>query len=114
MLHKVHDGVAKTLWREQCLGGGCALPFCVRPKDAQEYRPLVPKDGIQARPSHTHPGDEIVNRHSVVAFRPEHLSRLFQRPRLVEAARSSTRPSIIMKHLVQNSLTISMHQYITD
>ena len=56
-------------------------PFrlCVRPKDAQEYRPLVPEDGIQARPSHAHPGDEIVDRHSVVAFRPEHLSRLFQR-----------------------------------
>ncbi len=88
---KARDRVAKTLWREECLRGCCALPFCVRPKDAQEYRPLVPKDGIQARPSHTHPGDEIVNRHSVVAFRPEHLSRLFQRPRLVEAARSTPR-----------------------
>ena len=43
-------------------------------------RPLAPKDGIQARPSHAHPGDEIVDRHSVVAVRPKHLSRLFQRP----------------------------------
>ena len=71
---------------------------------AQEYRPLVPKDGIQARPSHAHPGDEIVNRHSVVAFRPEHLDRLFQRVPLVEAARPPTRPSGILRHLVQNSI----------
>ncbi len=43
---------------------------------------------------------------SVVAVRPEHLSRLFQRPRLVEAARASTWPSVIVNHLVQNSLTM--------
>ena len=55
-------------------------------------RPLVPEDGIQARPSHAHPGDEIVDRHPVVALRPEHLGRLFQRVPLVEAARSSTGP----------------------
>ncbi len=83
-------------------------------KDAQEYRPLVPEDGIQARPSHTHPGDEIVNRHSVVAFRPEHLSRLFQRPRLIEAARSAPRPSGFLNHSVHNSLTLSIRQYITN
>ena len=51
------------------------------------------------------PADEIVNRHSVVAFRPEHLGRLFQRVTLVEAARTSPRPGGILKHLVQNSLT---------
>ena len=73
------DRVAKTLWREECLRGRCALPFCIRLKDAQEYRPLVAEDGIQARPSHAHPGDEIVDRHSVVALRPEYLGRLFQR-----------------------------------
>jgi hypothetical protein len=50
---------------------------------------LVPEDGIQARPPDPHPGNEIVDRHSVVAFRPEHLGRLFQRFQLVEAARSA-------------------------
>ena len=76
-------------------------------RTAQEYRPLAPKDGIQAWPSYAHPGDEIVDRHSVVALRPEYLGRLFQRPRLVEAARPSTRPSVILNHLVQNSFTIT-------
>src|SRR5579871_5592792 len=97
---KVRDGVAKTLWREECLRGCCALPFCVRLKDAQEYRALVPEDGIEARPSHTHPGDEIVDRDAIVALRPEDLNRLFQRPRLVEAARASPRPTYILNHLV--------------
>ena len=57
-------------------------------------------------PSYTHPGDEIVDRHSVVALRPKHLGRLFERPRLVEAARSTPRPRGILNHLVQNSLTM--------
>ena len=81
-------------------------PFlCVRPKDAQEYRPLVTEDGIQAWPSYTHACDEIINRHTVVALRSEDLSRLFQRVTLVEASRTSPRLSGILKHLVRNSLT---------
>ena len=51
--------------------------------------------------------DEIINRHSVIAFRPEYLSRLFQRPRLVETARSSPPFSCILNHLVQNSFTMA-------
>src|SRR5581483_1323804 len=96
----------------------CESAFLLRIhlKDAQEYRPIVPKDCIKARPSHTHACDEIVNRRSVVTLRPEHLGRLFQCPRLVEAARSSPRPSCILKHLVQNSLTMlfANRQYLTE
>src|SRR5208282_3503161 len=103
---KARDRVAKTLWREECLRGCCALPFCIRLKDAQEYRPLVAEDGIQARPSYAHPGDKIVDSDAVVAFRPEHLGRLFQRPRLVEAARPSTRHRGILNHSVKNSFTM--------
>ena len=51
---------------------GVAAPFrsAYAFKRAQEYRPLVAKNGVQARAPHTHPFDEIVNRHAVVAFRP--------------------------------------------
>src|SRR5277367_3185390 len=94
--------------RKQRLCGESAFLLRIRLKDAQEYRPLVAEDGIEARSSNAHPGDKIVNRHSVVAFRPEHLGRLFQRPRLVEAARSTHWPSGILNHRVQNSLTISL------
>jgi len=108
VLQKVRNRVAKAFWRKECFGCENALPFCVPPEDAQEDRPLVSEDGIQAGPSHTHPGDEIVNRHSVVPFRPEHLSRLLERPRLVEAARPSPRPGGFLNHLVLNSLTPSI------
>ena len=52
--------------------------------------------------------DEIVDRHPVVTLRPEDLGRLFQRLPLIEAARSTARPDGIVKHSVQNSLTISI------
>src|SRR5271170_3582786 len=102
------ERVAKSARREECLRSESAFRLCVRPKDAQEQRPLVSEDGIQARPYHSHPGDEIVNRHSVVALRPEYLGRLFQREPLVEAARPSTRPSVILNHLVQNAWTMGI------
>src|SRR5581483_6939126 len=105
---KGRDRVAETLWSEERLRSSSALLLGVRLEDTQEYGPLVAKDGIQTRPSDTHPGDQIVNRHAVVAFRPEHLRRLFQRPSLVEAARPSTRLWGILNHSVHNSLTTSI------
>ncbi len=59
--------------------------------------------------------DEIVDRHAVVAFRPENLDRLLQRLLLIEAARSPTRPGGILKHLVQKLLDHDHRpQYITE
>src|SRR5260370_35238627 len=92
------ERLAKGPRREECFGCESALPLCIRPQDTHEYRALVPENGIQARASHTHPGDEIVDRHSVVALRPEHLGRLFQRPSLIEGARSATWPGGILNH----------------
>ena len=90
----------KSWRREERLRSASALCLCVRLKDAQEYRALVPEDGIQAWPSNAHACDEIVDRHSVVAFRPEHPGRLFQRVSLVEATWAPAGPLIILKHLV--------------
>src|SRR5882762_4757718 len=101
------ERIAKSRRREERLRSASALFLCVSPKGAQEYRPLVSEDGIQARPSHPHAYDEIVDRHAVVAFRPEQPGRLFQRIRLVEATGSSTGLIVILKHLVRNSLTVT-------
>ena len=67
--------------------------------------PACPQRPHTGSSSHPHPGDEIVNRHAVVALRPEHLRRFFQRVALVEAARTSPWLGGILKHLVQKSLT---------
>ena len=100
---EAREGIGKGLRREECLQRRSALPLCVGPEDAQEQRPLVPEDRIQAWTANAHPGDEIVDRYSVVALRPEHLDRSFQSLPLVEAARSPTRPGGFVNHLVQNS-----------
>ena len=97
---EARDRVAKTAWREECLRGSFAFALGIRLEDAQENRALVAEDGIQARPADAHPGDEIVDCHAVVAFRPEHLGRLFQRVPLVEAARPSARNRTILNHSV--------------
>ena len=96
---------AKCRRGEERLRSASSLCLCIPPKGAQEYRALVPEDGIQAWPPHTHACDEIVDRDAVEAFRPEHPGRFFQRVPLVEATWASTRPLSISKHSVLNPLT---------
>ena len=99
-----------VLGEKRCLRSASALLHPVlRPEDAQEQRPLVAEDGVQARPTKAHLADEIVDRRSVVALRPKHLGRLLQRFQLVEAARPSARPGVFLDHLVQNSLRPPLH-----
>ena len=107
-LRKPAIAVAKRPRREECLRSASALLLCVRPEDAQEQRPLVAEDGVQARPTKAHLADEIVDRRSVVALRPKHLGRLLQRFQLFEAARPSARPGVFLDHLVQNSLHLAI------
>jgi hypothetical protein len=73
------DRVAKSRWRKERLRRASAFSLCICPEDAHEERPLVSEDGIQALPPHTHASDEIVDRDTVVAFRPKDLRRFVGR-----------------------------------
>ena len=51
-LRKAASELRRVLRRQQRLRGESAFLLRIILEDAQEYRPLVPEDGIQARPSH--------------------------------------------------------------
>ena len=92
---KASERVAKRRRRKERLRGASALRIRVRPEGAQEYRPLVPKDGIKAWPSHAHARDEIIDGHAVVTLRAKDLRRLPKRVTLVEVSRPSPRDLVV-------------------